>query len=166
MVLIVGYLIAIAIATLIANNTITGGYYGILLASNSLTVNFSACIGNIIRNNIINDSYGFGIYISGLGNSVVDSNDISQPTRTVLPIEYYGIYVFQNNYGLTISRNRIHNLAENLRTSTTEFYGMKCDMVNLAAIATEPVVIANNLVYTFRGSGLQFGFNNVLSRKY
>ncbi|MCS3800341.1 right-handed parallel beta-helix repeat-containing protein [Niastella sp. OAS944] len=149
---------------LFANNTITGGTYGIALASVSVTVNSSFCVGNIVRNNKILDNYLCGIYMQGLGNTLIDSNEISQPTRTVLPLEYRGMYLFEYNYGVTITRNRIHHLGDKVPSTITEYLGIKCENVNLAHIANEPVVISNNLVYTFRGRGQQYGFNNVSSR--
>jgi gliding motility-associated-like protein len=151
-------------SNLITSNTITGGYYGISLASNSNNVSQSSCIGNIVSNNTIHDSYGYGIFMSGLGFALIDSNDISQPTRTILPGEFYGIYMYNYNYGVTISRNRIHNLGENVKTNATEFQGIKCERVNWPQIAPESNFITNNLLYTFRGRGLQYGFNNVSSR--
>lgn len=151
-------------SNLIANNTVTGGYLGIGVASSNLLTNVSTCIGNIVRNNIVKDNYRFGLFISGVGNALIDSNDISQPTRTVFPIEYVGIYVYENNYGLRITRNRIHNMADVSPAVIAEFQGIKCEMVNIRAVANEPVIIANNLVHTFRARGLQFGLNNVSSR--
>lgn len=151
-------------SNLITNNTVTGGNYGITLASSNLNANMSTCIGNIVRNNIIKDPYQYGIYLSGLAKTLIDSNDISQPTRIVLPVEFNGMYVYDNNSGLTISRNRIHNLGENLRTTSAEFQGIKCEMVNNSVYNNDPVLITNNLIHTFRGKGLQYGFNNVASR--
>ena len=43
-------------------------------------------------------SFGFGIYLSGTSNTLVDSNDISHPTRTVFrPDPFTGIYVYRQS---------------------------------------------------------------------
>jgi gliding motility-associated-like protein len=147
-------------SNLIANNTVIGGTYGISVVSNSLTIGFSSSLGNIIKNNTVKDSYLSGIYLSGLANTLVDSNDISQPTRTVLA-SYAGIFVFQKNYNVTISRNRIHHLAESVKNANVQFEGIRCD--NIDALPAEPVVVTNNLMHTWRGSGMQYGLNNIYS---
>lgn len=150
-------------SNLIANNTVIGGTYGISVVSNSLTIGFSSSLGNVIKNNTVKDSYVSGIYLSGLANTLVDSNDISQPTRTVLA-SYAGIFMFQNNYNVTISRNRIHHLAENFKTTNVQFEGIRCDNVNVNGIPPAPNVITNNLMHTWRGSGMQYGLNNIYSK--
>lgn len=145
---------------LITNNTVIGGSYGITSASNSISRGQSRSRGNIIRKNILKDNYKGGIFLTGASNTLVDSNDISQPTRTVLAA-FTGIYLVEVNFGVTISKNKIHNLAENAKTSSVQFEGIKCELVK--ALPNEPIVISNNLMYTWRGSGLQNGLNSISS---
>lgn len=147
-------------SNLIANNTVKGGYYGITCTSNSLSAGFSSSIGNVIRKNTIADTYGYGIYLSGTSSTLVDSNDISQPTRTVLT-GFAGIYAFQINFGLTISRNKIHNLSDRSKTSIVQLDGIKFE--NASALSTAPNMVTNNLMYYFKGNGLQYGINTISS---
>ncbi|WP_207513278.1 right-handed parallel beta-helix repeat-containing protein [Longitalea luteola] len=146
---------------LITNNTVIGGSHGITNASNSISPGVSRSRGNIIRKNILKDNYQYGIYLTGASKTLVDSNDISQPTRTVLAA-FTGIYLLEVNFGVTVSRNKIHNLAENAKTTSVLLEGIKCELVK--ALPTEPIVITNNLLYTWRGSGVQNGLNNISSQ--
>lgn len=147
-------------SNLIANNTVKGGYYGITCTSNSLSPGFSTSIGNVIRKNTIADTYGYGVYLSGTASTLVDSNDISQPTRTVLT-GFTGIYAFQINFGLTLSKNKIHNLSDKFKTSIVQLEGIKFE--NVSALSTAPNMVTNNLIYYFKGNGLQYGINTISS---
>jgi gliding motility-associated-like protein len=145
---------------LIANNTVNGGCYGIVIASNSQDAGFSNCSGNIVTNNTLKDNSQNGIFLRGASYTLIDSNDISQPTRTTF--EYFqGICLTEVNYGVTITKNKIHNLGENLKTNNTQFDGIRAN--NVTPLSTDPIIVSNNLIYTFRGSGLQYGINNFSS---
>jgi gliding motility-associated-like protein len=148
-------------SNLIVNNTVNGGYYGITCTSvRSTSDGITKSIGNIIRNNTIKDPYAYGIYISGASPTVVDSNDISQPTRKVL-IDFTGIMIKENTFGATISRNKIHNILEQGKSSVYQIDGIKVE--NVLALQTSPNIICNNALYYFKGNGYQQGLVNASS---
>ena len=143
-------------SNLIAGNTVIGGYYGLTCTSNSNFADSSSTVGNIFRKNILLDNCRYGIYIAGTKNMLIDSNDISHPTRTVFTSNpFRGIYVFEVNYGLTISRNKIHNLLEKVKTSNLHLEGI--NLTGVEASAAKPNIISNNLIYNFKGNGIQYG---------
>ena len=150
-------------SNLVSNNRVNGGYYGITCTSNSLTSGFSRSFGNIIRRNTLTDNLGFGIYVSGNANTLIDSNDISHPTRTVFPDgTFIGISAFQSNYGLTISRNKIHNLLD----KATKLINFQLDGIHIekvSATAAAPNIVSNNIIYYFKGNGLQYGLYTITS---
>lgn len=137
----------------IANNTITGGYYGITCTSRTNTPPSYNPFGNIFTGNRIMDIYGFGIYLDGVAKSLVDSNDISQPTRTVFT-GINGIYVKgAAPHGTTISRNKIHDL--NVDVPTRDAHGIHFE--NVSGQAAFSNIVCNNAVYNLRGVGRQYG---------
>ena len=140
---------------LITNNTVNGGYYGINCVSRTYLANTVYSFGNVIRNNKLKDNGGFGIFIAGSGNLLVDSNDISHPSRTVFTTTFNGISANNINVGLKITRNRIHNLLEKARTATIQVDGITC--IRVRSTVAQPNVVSNNLVYNVMGLGLQEG---------
>ncbi|WP_205513580.1 gliding motility-associated C-terminal domain-containing protein [Longitalea arenae] len=144
----------------IVNNTITGGYYGITHTSRTALAPSPIPSGNIISGNKITDACGFGIYLDGVAKTVVDSNEISQQARTVFT-NFNGIYVKQSvSFGITpngnqITRNRIHNLINGGKVTTVETHGIHFETV--AGMPASPNIVANNLLYNFRGVGNQYG---------
>lgn len=145
----------------IVNNTVTGGYYGISCASKSNVDGQEYSIGNIFRNNILKDNAGYGIFIAGTVNSVIDSNDISQPTRTTLG-NFNGITIFRANEALTLTRNRIHHLSEKVKSSIVQLEGIHFERVNVLSAANRNVV-SNNIIYNFSGNGWQYGLYTISS---
>jgi gliding motility-associated-like protein len=137
----------------IVNNTISGGFYGITCTSRTFAPPSYNPFGNIFTGNRIMDIYGFGIYLDGVAKSLVDSNDISQPTRTVFT-GINGIYVKgAAPHGTTISRNKIHDL--NVDVPTRDAHGIHFE--NVSGQAAFPNIVCNNAVYNLRGIGRQYG---------
>jgi trimeric autotransporter adhesin len=140
----------------VINNTVTGGFYGITCASQSEDASYLQSFGNIIKGNTVIDNGGFGIYITGQGFTQVDSNDVSQPTRTVVNAAgFFGIYIYLTNWGLSISRNRIHDVLNGLKNSTIQIWGITIN--GCTTDASKPNVITNNLIYNLKGNGWQYG---------
>ena len=143
----------------ITNNTITGGYYGITCTSRTIGATSIPC-GNILSGNTITDSYGFGVYLDGIANTLVDSNDISQKARTGYT-NFSGIFLKQTNvsglapYGNLISRNRIHDLMTKGAVATVEPHGIHIEAV--LGKPGAPNIVSNNLLYNFRGISTQYG---------
>ncbi len=143
----------------ITNNTITGGYYGITCTSRTISAP-ALPSGNILSGNTIIDSYGYGVYLDGIANTLVDSNNISQQARTGFT-SYSGIYLKQTNafglspYGNQISRNRIHDLMTKGSVVSTEVHGIHVEAV--VGKAGAPNFVSNNVLYNFRGISPQYG---------
>jgi gliding motility-associated-like protein len=135
------------------NNTISGGYYGIVLSSSASVLTTY----NRIANNNIKDFYQYGIYLTGTGVIAVDSNTISRPTRTTLT-NFFGIYATGSNLGLNINRNTITNPYGAAPTSTLEFNGIYFTGVDPNAGFEN--VVSNNLIYNITGSGNVYGIYN------
>ena len=65
---------------LFEDNVITGGYYGITNYGSSSVANQR----NKFLRNTIKDFYLYGVANNGTFQTMIDGNDISRPTRTVL----------------------------------------------------------------------------------
>jgi len=137
------------------NNTITGGYVGISLTANGAT---NVINSNKVLRNSINEFYTYGIYANGNNNLLVDSNEVSRPTRSSVNT-FNGIYFTGVSTNSTVSRNRVHDPFGGAMASTTAafaIYFTGCD-----ATAGNENIVANNLVYNmFGGTGNHNGFLN------
>jgi hypothetical protein len=142
-------------SNLVINNKVNGGFYGITCTSTSSATGANA-IGNIFRNNTINDGIRYGFYITGNTNTLIDSNEISHPTRTTYFVNpFVGIYAYQTNYNLTITRNKVHDLLDKMRTAAIQLDGINVEAVRPSAAT--PTRVTNNVIYNFRGNGVQHG---------
>ena len=134
----------------IDGNIITGGYYGLTCVGSSA----DSANGNVISNNVIQDYYYYGMYNYYNDHIVVDGNDVSRPNRTSNSTSYC-IY----NYAVTSGRstgNRIHDPFPMNNTTTSAAYGMYMGQFN--GTASEPTIVANNMLYNFNSNGTQYGF--------
>ncbi|HEX6914216.1 MAG TPA: right-handed parallel beta-helix repeat-containing protein, partial [Chitinophagaceae bacterium] len=137
----------------ITGNTITGGYYPVVLYGNSAA---PYPTGNIVSNNIIRDAYSYSVYLYGNRNVTVSKNDISRPMRSVSTTTA-GVYLSTGVIGALVEKNRIHNMFDALATSTSTMYGI---YVGADAPAGSPNIIANNLIYNIGGNGSAYGIYN------
>jgi hypothetical protein len=138
----------------ISNNRITGGFYGIAMYGNGTTARMNNCQ---VTNNIIKDFYSFGIKADGHNNILVESNDISRPTRTTVTT-FFGVS-FTNVTNSKISRNRIHNNCGGAPTNTSAATGI--ELTSSDATAGNENLISNNLIYDLNGaSGTYYGIEN------
>ncbi|RYZ38495.1 MAG: right-handed parallel beta-helix repeat-containing protein, partial [Sphingobacteriales bacterium] len=138
---------------LVDNNTITGGYYGITLTGNTA----EPVTGNQFINNRIRDFYNYGIYLNIVGPTLVEKNDISRPTRTVLTT-FYGVYGTGTSNGVQVSKNKIHNPFDGDVSSTSDFFGVY--FTGFDANAGTENIVSNNLIYDINGEGDQTGLYN------
>jgi metal-sulfur cluster biosynthetic enzyme len=138
----------------ITNNILTGGYYGVVLYGNSAAGLQNT--NNTVSNNTIQDTYGYAIYSAYQSGVVISSNDISRPTRASSTTTA-GVFLTTGNIGALVEKNRIHNMFDQLATSTSTIYG-----VYVAADGTlaQPNKIVNNLIYNIAGNGTQYGIYN------
>ncbi|MDH7515085.1 MAG: BNR-repeat neuraminidase N-terminal domain-containing protein [Bacteroidota bacterium] len=159
----------------VEGNTFVGNpYYGISLYGTSTS---SLCTGNTIRNNTfqncyyyvirlyyqtaatidnntIKDFYAYGIYAYYLTASTITKNEISRPTRSSITT-YYGIYLSTGCAGITIAKNRLFNPCGYNPTSSTSSYGIYNS--STSATSGNEIKIVNNALYTFNGTGSQYG---------
>ncbi|THU39911.1 T9SS type B sorting domain-containing protein [Niastella caeni] len=150
-------------SNLIERNTVNGAYVGITCVSKSDVDGLTSySVGNIIRKNTLIDNCNFGLYIAGTENLVVDSNEIKHVNRSIFTINpFQSIFIYRVNYGLSITRNRIHNLLEGNKTSVVSIDGIRFERV--VTTAAKPHMVSNNALYYFRGNGIQQGLYAISS---
>ena len=136
-----------------SNNIITGGYYGLTLASSNEEANGN----NKIINNIVREFYYYGIYVRGSFNTLIETNTITRPTRVTVS-EFNGIYFTGLNTKAKINRNRITNPFGGDPDKTSDFNGIYFSSVD--ALATLENVVSNNIIYNITGSGDAYGIYN------
>ncbi|WP_255154133.1 T9SS type A sorting domain-containing protein [Ferruginibacter sp. HRS2-29] len=138
----------------IANNVITGGYYGLTVSSDA-TLRIA---NDTILNNVLKDQYAYGIYIKGTDRCLVEGNDVSRPARTTTTSSYTGIYLNGVSTSLTVSKNKVHGshtLIPNDTNTPIAIFSNNCD-----AASTAKNFIINNLVYDFGALGSLVGIQN------
>lgn len=140
----------------ISNNTIVGGYYGITLIGNQT----SQTTNSQILDNTIRSFYSYGIYTGGSESTTIRGNDISRSTRSSNINSFYGIWVYNNQFGTStnnlIYKNKIHDPATLSPQSNFTFYGIG---VNNAS----SFEIYNNIIYNIQGNGEQNSLYNYVS---
>ena len=138
-----------------SNNTILGGYQGIIITGST---NSTDAVGNIITKNTIQDFYADGISITENDGAVVSFNDISRATRAAVTT-FAGIEVASGCINVLVDGNKIHDTHNAATTQTGTAYGIYsngCD----APVGSENK-FTNNLIYNFNSaSGTQYGIYN------
>jgi hypothetical protein len=132
------------------NNTITGGAYGISI--NGMTSNHA--YSNRITGNTVKDADLYHVFLNNVDSTLVESNDISRPTRTTTS-NFQGIYMQGTNRGNVFNKNRIHTSG----ALSTSAYGINF-RTGVAPAGTENLV-KNNLIYNFQNNGATYGIVNV-----
>jgi len=142
----------------IRNNTILGGYQGIINFGTSSSLN----LGNKIINNIIKDFYAVGIDLSYNDGLEVSFNDISRPNRTVVTT-FTGIELGRGTIRSKVNGNRVHDTHTKASTVTGNAgiaYGIYLNDAD--ATPGDENKITNNLIYNFNhNSGTIYGLYNV-----
>ena len=138
----------------IIGNTIIGGNLGISMIANGIINSIS---GNVIKNNVVQDFYSYGIYLNGNYNAVVEGNDISRPTRVSIGT-FYGVFTTTGNVGFKISKNRIHDPFTGNATSTSNCYGVYT--ASSDGVDGNENIISNNMIYAINNIGSQYAFYN------
>lgn len=126
--------------TLIQNNTINYGYYGIHLHAATGTHGTF----NTVRDNLIRDFYADGIGFVYQSNSVIEGNECTRPNATTTGAPT-GIILETGGQGNTIDGNRVHHLG-----TTTTNYGYY--VTSLDAGVGNPNIFRNNLFYGVNNS--------------
>ena len=138
---------------LIENNTIIGGHYGITLTGSTA----EPVLNNRFINNRVQDFNSYGIYMNTVGATLVEGNDISRPTRTIMTT-FYGVYGTGVSNNVQVSKNKIHNPFDGDVSSTQDFFGVY--FTGFDANGGSENVVSNNLIYKVNGEGDQTGLYN------
>ncbi len=140
--------------TIIQNNIINGGYYGISI--NGTTGNAGA-VANQIKGNQVKDSYQYGINLNNVTNNIVEGNDISRPTRTNIG-SLYGIYLTGASTGNQIRKNKVHNTHD---VATNTGFSVYCYYTISTGAAGSENIYSNNLAYNLNNkSNVVYAFYN------
>lgn len=135
-------------------NTITGGYYGITLVGNTATTGFLN--NNSFTNNLVQDFYNYGLYITGTNYTTVAGNVFTRAARANTATSVYGVYVTTAaSNRLSITKNRFTRFFNGISGNTATFYGI---YHNISA-ATEDTV-SNNLFFELDGNGPIYALYN------
>jgi len=105
-------------SNLFSNNTIIGGDKGIAFYGSST----DRPLNNVATNNTVQDFREYGIRCTNTAGSLLDSNDISRPTRTLFS-DFYGIRLGAD-FSSVVRKNHIHNPFQANGNSTMTFYGL------------------------------------------
>ncbi|HTN45124.1 MAG TPA: T9SS type A sorting domain-containing protein [Flavipsychrobacter sp.] len=139
----------------ILNNTIKGGYQGVILRGATAT----PLLNNKIIGNTIQDQYGFGIQALYTTNSQISENDISRPLRTTTATTFAGIELGTGNSQAVVSSNKIHATHTAMTTQSGAAYGIHLNGSD-AGVGQENLIF-NNLIYNFNSTtGIQNGLRN------
>ena len=136
------------------NNTVTGGYHGIVVVGASTT---APAAGTRILGNVLTDFASAGVYASSLSGPQITGNDMARPNRTNGDT-FYGVQLSTGVSGAAVTRNRIHQFFPPNDTPTFGAYGIYLFTIS-AATAASPNVIANNLIYDAKGAQVYGIFN-------
>lgn len=132
-------------SNVISNNKINGGHVGIGLVGSGTT---SVINGNAVINNTIKDFYTYGIYLNGNDKTIIESNDISRPTRSATAV-FNGIYLTGVSTNVQISKNSIREPYTSNLVATTATFGIY--LTSVAATLGNENIISNNIIYDFIG---------------
>lgn len=142
---------------LISDNVINGGVYGVVIAAGA----GGESGNNTVINNTIDNFYQYGIYSTGVYNTIYEANKIGRTTRSA-DVDFNGIYLTAANKGVRVVRNRIHSPFAGFTASTKIFNGININNVTMGVSPTnaDKLVVGNNLIYNIQGSGNQIGILN------
>ncbi|MBK0404381.1 T9SS type A sorting domain-containing protein [Adhaeribacter sp. BT258] len=141
--------------TLIQNNVINGGYYGIRL--NGSTGGADA-LNNQIINNQIRDTYIYSIYLNNTDGTVIERNNISRPTRSSVST-FYGLFTTGTTKNALIAKNRFHNAFGANPTTTNAAYVIYFSSTD--APAGSENIVKNNLIYNINTNGTIYAIYNI-----
>jgi parallel beta-helix repeat protein len=136
--------------SLIQNNIINGGYFGVRLVGTAVTgSNPTGAVNNRIAGNQFRDFYNYGMYFVNADGTKIENNDFSRPTRTDVS-GFTGINIGTGSVNTLVSKNRFHN-THGAATSTTS--GVNAIILEPAAAVGSENIIRNNLFYDFNNTG-------------
>ena len=134
---------------LIDSCQITGGYYGLCLGGNGLTMGVRPS-NNTVRHTTISNFYFYGVYAYGQNDLVFEYNDINRQSRAAVST-CYGFYNFGRSPGLKFVGNKIHDLGGASGTAAFTAYPLYC--ASTSGTLASPALIANNAIYNVNNLG-------------
>ena len=134
---------------LIDSCQIVGGYWGLCLNGNGITMGLRPS-NNTVRNSTVSNFYLYGIYAYGQNDLVIEYNDINRLSRSTMST-CYGIYNYGRSPGMRMVANRIHDLGGISGTATFSAYPLYCSTTSGTALS--PVLVANNAIYNINNLG-------------
>ena len=134
---------------LIDSCQITGGYYGLCMGGNGLTMGARPS-NNTVRHTTISNFYYYGVYAYGQNDLVFEYNDINRLSRASVTT-CYGFYNFGRSPGLKFVGNKIHDLGGSSGTAAFTASPFYCS--NSSGTAASPVLVANNAIYNVNNLG-------------
>jgi len=139
-------------------NTINGGYYSFFLIGDNTSAvgNFVDNANNSITNNILNDMYSNGIYITNCVNTIIKGNDISRQTRISSATYTSGVGIGNNSFGTLVEKNSIHNMFDANPLGTAGFSGI---ISVTRSPAGKEVKVINNIIYNINNNGTHYGIS-------
>ena len=136
----------------VINNTISGGYRGIIINASAGAVDGSA---HLIENNTIRDFYADGVVLSNTDTARVIGNDIHRMNRVAVTT-FAGIELSDDTRRTLVMNNKIHDTHTAATTQSGTSYGLFANANDVPA-GVENYYI-NNVVYNFNsGTGTQYG---------
>src|SRR5690606_886363 len=123
-----------------------GPYYGITASGD--------CDSITIENNEVSNYYFYGIRLSGGKGVKILNNEVHRSTKTSTTT-FYGIYTTGTMDGAVIMNNRVHSPYGGTGSATGSAYAM---YLLGDGTATDPILIANNLIYNMNQGGIARGF--------
>lgn len=136
----------------VTNCTINGGYYGVSFTGPSSA---PLATNNRAVNCTLVDQYIYPLYCLYQDGAFFTNNEVYKTTNRTSYTTGYGVLLSTGNVGVTVEKNRIHNLFEGNNASTSTQY---C-LYNSASTGTvaKPNRFINNLIYNIDGAGIQYG---------
>ena len=126
------------------NNTITGGYQGIIINGGTGAVN---AVGNIVIGNDIKDYYENGIEITNTDSIVIANNQIHRPTRLTTNTTSSGIEIGDGCQRSIVNANAIYDTHVATTVTTGTAYAIFSNASD--ALVGFENKIANNIIYKF-----------------
>ena len=138
-----------------SNNTIKGGYQGIIINGASGGVN---AVGNQFNKNTIQDFYSNGMELVDNDGTQISFNNIHRSNRVTVTT-FVGVELGTGNKNVVINGNRIHDTHNNASSQTGSAYAIYSTGDD--APVGSPNKVTNNLIYNFNsGSGLIYAIYN------
>jgi gliding motility-associated-like protein len=141
-------------SNLIIGNKITGGYTGITMSSVPTVPDPAVLMrGNQIIDNQITGFWNAGIYLLYNENTTIQGNEVTNTAHNASDLT--GILLHEGNAGTRIIGNRIHQF----EVDPADPYLLQGIVCTSVASASNPNIIANNLIYDFKSPGDQYGIS-------